>query len=60
MFPVDITSADQVRFVEQLQAIQFSWNTLISAVGLLDPINSFSPLISIVGRIVLLQTQQLN
>ena len=42
LFPVDITSGDQVvSFVEQLIAFDFSWDTLISAVGLLDPINSF-------------------
>jgi len=42
LFPVDIKSGDQVAsFVEQLAASNFSWDTLISAVGLLEPIGSF-------------------
>jgi NAD(P)-dependent dehydrogenase (short-subunit alcohol dehydrogenase family) len=42
LFLVDITSGDHVAsFVEQLIASSFSWDTLISAVGLLDPIESF-------------------
>jgi NAD(P)-dependent dehydrogenase (short-subunit alcohol dehydrogenase family) len=42
LFPVDIKSGNQVAsFVEQLAASNFSWDTLISAVGLLDPIGPF-------------------
>ena len=42
LFHVDIKSGDQVAFfVEQLIASNFLWDTLISAVGLLDPIGSF-------------------
>lgn len=42
LFPVDITSSEQVvSFAEQLVASEFLWDTLISAVGLLDPIDSF-------------------
>ena len=42
LFPVDITSAEQVlSFAEQLKESAFSWNTLVSAAGMLDPIGSF-------------------
>ena len=42
LFPVDIKSSEQVSsFVGQLTASDFAWDTLISAVGLLDPIGSF-------------------
>ena len=42
LFPLDIKSGVQVTsFAEQLKASGFSWDTLISAVGLLEPINSF-------------------
>jgi NAD(P)-dependent dehydrogenase (short-subunit alcohol dehydrogenase family) len=42
LFPLDIKSGDQVAsFAEQLRASGFSWNMLISAVGLLDPIGPF-------------------
>jgi len=42
LFPLDLTSGDQIiSFVEKLQSMEFSWNTFISAVGLLEPINSF-------------------
>ena len=42
LFPVDIKSSEQVAsFTEQLVASEFSWDTFISAVGLLDPIDSF-------------------
>jgi len=42
LFPLDIKSRGQVMsFAEQLKASNFSWNTLVSAVGLLDPIGPF-------------------
>lgn len=42
LFPVDITSGEQVlSFVEQLKESVFSWDILVSAAGVLDPIGSF-------------------
>lgn len=42
LFPLDIKSSEQVvSFTEQLVASEFVWDTFISAVGLLDPIDSF-------------------
>lgn len=42
LFSLDIRSSKQVAsFTEQLLASEFSWDTMISAVGLLDPITSF-------------------
>jgi len=42
LFPLDIKSSEQVvSFTEQLIASEFSWDTFISAVGLLDPIETF-------------------
>ena len=42
LFPVDISSSEQVvAFTEQLVVSKFLWDTLISAVGLLDPIDPF-------------------
>ena len=42
LFPLDIKSSKEVAsFVEQLVASKFSWDTMISAVGLLEPIGSF-------------------
>jgi NAD(P)-dependent dehydrogenase (short-subunit alcohol dehydrogenase family) len=42
LFPLDITSGSQVKsFVEQLGERAYSWNILISAVGVLEPIGEF-------------------
>lgn len=42
LFPVDITSTEQVlSFAEHLKESAFSWNILVSAAGMLDPIGSF-------------------
>jgi NAD(P)-dependent dehydrogenase (short-subunit alcohol dehydrogenase family) len=42
LFPLDIKSGGQVTsFAEQLKASDFSWDTLVSAAGLLDPIGPF-------------------
>ena len=42
LFPLDINSGAQVKsFAEQLKASDFSWDTLVSAPGLLDPIGPF-------------------
>lgn len=42
LFHLDVSSAGQVTsFVEQLKASAFSWDTLVSAAGLLDPIGPF-------------------
>ncbi len=42
LFPLDIKSGGQVTsFADQLKASGFSWDTLVSAVGLLDPIGPF-------------------
>ena len=42
LFPMDIKSGGQVTFfAEQLKASGFSWDTLVSAAGLLDPIGPF-------------------
>jgi NAD(P)-dependent dehydrogenase (short-subunit alcohol dehydrogenase family) len=42
LFPLDIKSGGEVTsFAEQLKASGFSWNTLVSAAGLLDPIGPF-------------------
>jgi NAD(P)-dependent dehydrogenase (short-subunit alcohol dehydrogenase family) len=41
-FPLDINSGEQVNlFAKQLKASGFSWDTLVSAPGLLDPIGPF-------------------
>lgn len=42
LFPLDITSGEQVKsFAEKLKECAFSWNILISAPGLLEPIGRF-------------------
>jgi NAD(P)-dependent dehydrogenase (short-subunit alcohol dehydrogenase family) len=42
LFPLDIKSGVQVTsFAEQIKASGFLWDTLVSAVGLLDPIGPF-------------------
>ncbi len=42
LIPLDLNSGGQIKsFLEQLEASQFFWDTLVSAVGLLDPIGPF-------------------
>lgn len=42
LLPLDITSGEQVKsFAEKLKECAFSWNILISAPGLLEPIGGF-------------------
>ncbi len=42
LFPLDLNSGGQVKsFSEQLKVSGFSWDTLISAAGILDPIGPF-------------------